>query len=34
MGSVVAGWEVAQIDADGIVLRKGKQSIELTLRAY
>jgi len=34
VGSLVAGWEVAQIDADGILLRKGKQSIELTLRAY
>ncbi len=34
VGSVVAGWEVAQIDADGIVLRKGKQRIELTLRTY
>jgi hypothetical protein len=34
MGSVVAGWEVARIDADGIVLRKGKQRIELTLRTY
>ena len=34
VGSVVAGWEVARIDADGLVLQKGKQKIELTLRSY
>ena len=34
VGSVVAGWEVAPIDADGILLQKGKQKIELTLRTY
>ena len=34
VGSVVAGWEVARIDADGVVLQKGKQRIELTLRSY
>ncbi len=34
VGSVVAGWEVARIDADGIVLQKGKQKIELMLRTY
>ncbi len=34
MGSVVAGWEVARIDADGVLLQKGKQRIELTLRSY
>jgi hypothetical protein len=34
VGSVVAGWEVARIDADGVVLQKGKQKIELTLRSY
>ena len=34
VGSVVAGWEVARIDAGGVVLRKGKQRIELTLRSY
>ena len=34
VGSVVAGWEVARIDAGGVVLQKGKQRIELTLRSY
>jgi hypothetical protein len=34
VGSQVAGWEVERIEAGGIVLRKGAQRTELTLRAY
>lgn len=34
VGSVVAGWEVERIGADGVVLRRGTQTAELTLRTY
>jgi hypothetical protein len=34
VGGVVAGWKVERIGAEGIVLRKGTQTTELTLRAY
>ncbi|NCF29424.1 MAG: hypothetical protein GWP69_18750 [Gammaproteobacteria bacterium] len=34
VGAVVAGWKVERIGADGVVLRKGAQRTELTLRTY
>jgi len=34
VGGVVAGWKVERIGADGVVLRKGAQRTELTLRTY
>jgi hypothetical protein len=34
VGAVVSGWEVERIGAEGIVLRKGTQRTELTLRSY
>jgi hypothetical protein len=34
VGGVVAGWKVERIAAEGIVLRKGKQKTEITLRSY
>jgi len=33
-GGLVAGWEVERIGPEGVVLRKGTQKAELTLRSY
>lgn len=34
VGSVVAGWEVEQIEIEGIVLRQGERTTQLSLRSY
>lgn len=34
VGSVVAGWEVEQIEIEGIVLRQGERTTQLSLRGY